>query len=569
MTFAGLSSRARTLVLVVLTLVFAGCLATWAQDSLGEVLGIPLMFVGYGVASWLYVRGSRAFDGRERLAWTLIGGAFLLGAIGVATVAVAFGLGFDIPAFGPLDLIFISAYVANLAGMWVLPHLQGGPIRRARIFIDGLVGAVSLAVVGWVWFLRDILEQVGQASPFQVAVGSAYPLIDLATLIVVVMVTLRRSTLRFDPRVLLIGAGFVAQAVADLLYLHRGLGESFSGAHPVYPLFLLGIVFYLMAGLILDSHPREREYAERSTPWWAMVAPYGAAVVLVSTSVVRVIGENHEAGTVELFVGAVIVVSLVILRQALAIRETRELVEQQRSALVSSISHELRTPLTAMVGFLEILVDPDQHIETRARNEMLEIVTYQASYMARIVSDLVMLNRSKPDITLHQDLVDVDSVVKSAIAALDIDTGPGVSMNIEPGLAGFFDRDRIQQILVNLLTNAARYGGPRRLVTAYRDGNDLHIEVHDDGEGVKKRYELLIWERFERGAHRYDAGTPGSGVGLAIVDMLARAHNGVARYRRSEILGGACFSVDLPGRAEATQDQPVPEAERVVSRRDS
>lgn len=553
----------------MLALLIGGCLATWAQESLGEVLGIPLMFAGYVIGSWLYVRGSRAFDGRERLAWTLIGTAFLFGATGVAAVAVAFGLGYDIPAFGPLDLIFIAAYVINLAGMWVLPHLQGGPIRRARIFIDGLVGAVSLAVVGWVWFLRDILEKVGQASPFQVVVGSAYPLIDLATLIVVVVVTLRRSTLRFDPRVLLMGAGFVAQAVADLLYLHRGLGESFSGANPVYPLFLLAIAFFLMAGLILDSRPREREYAERNTPWWAMVAPYGAAVVLVSTSVVRVISENHEAGTVELFVGAVVVVSLVIIRQALAIRETREMVEQQRSALVSSISHELRTPLTAMVGFLDILTDPDQHIEARARNEMLEIVSHQATYMARIVSDLVMLNRSRPDITLHQELVDLDSVVKSAIAALDIDTGPGVSMNIEPGLAGFFDRDRIQQILVNLLTNAARYGGPRRLVTAHRDGNDLYLEVHDDGEGVKKRYELVIWERFERGAHRYDAGTPGSGVGLAIVDMLARAHNGLARYRRSEILGGACFSIYLPGRAESATTHPVPDDSRVVSRRDS
>ena len=89
------------------------------------------------------------------------------------------------------------------------------------------------------------------------------------------------------------------------------------------------------------------------------------------------------------------------------------------------------------------------------------------------------------------------------------------------------------------------------MLVAQGSGGDVIFEVHDDGPGVPKRYELMIWDRFERGAHRYNAGTPGSGIGLAVVAMLAKAHEGAVGYRRSERLGGACFSVFLPGRARA------------------
>lgn len=534
----------------VVAVVALAAALTAVRPEWGDTLGSPAMLVGYLVACRLYMRGAANYAGRERLAWRLLGWALGIGAAGILSVIVAYSIGWDIPAFGPFDAFFIVAYSLALAGMWVLPHLEGVPTRRMRIFIDGLVGSISVGVVTWVWFLHSVFDAIRQAPTLQVAIGLLYPLVDIATIVVVIVVTLRRSTLRFDPRVLLIGAGFIAQAVADLIYLHRGLGQSFSDADPVYPLFLLATVAFLIAGLMLESRPPAREYAERRTPWWAMVAPYGAALVLVGMLVSRMLSESLQTETLELFVGVVVVVSLIIIRQALSIRENRELVEQQRTALVSSISHELRTPLTAMVGFLDILSDPDQHIEPETRREMVGIVNQQATYMARIVSDLVMLNRSNPDVQLNDEWVAVDSVVASAVASLDLDASPGVQTRIEAGLAGYFDPNRMQQVLVNLLTNAARYGGPRRLLVAKRVGDDLVFEVHDDGPGVPRRFEIAIWDRFERGAHRFDAGVPGTGIGLSIVAMLVNAHGGVTGYRRSEILGGACFVVTLIGQAQ-------------------
>ncbi len=520
------------------------------NPSAAAEIGIVVMAIGYTVAGLTFIVRSRAHRGDERLAWSLIGVGLLFGALGVAAFIVAALSGFDPPAFGPLDLFFIGAYSFVLAGFWILPHLEGAPYRRMRVMLDGLVGAVSVALIAWVWVLEDLLDAVRGAPVWELVIGSIYPVFDVAILIAVMVVTLRRTTLRFDPRMLVFGLGVSAQAVADLVYFNQGLGASFSETEPFFPAYMLATTCFLVAGLILDRRPEPREYAERRTPWWAMAAPYSAAMLLIGMLVVRVMtAPETDLQTLELLAGVIVVVALIMVRQAVAIRENRELVESQRTALVSSISHELRTPLTAIVGFLDILRDPDQHMETEARREMLGIVDQQATYMARIVSDLVMLNRSDPDLHLQERLVDVDGVVSSALASLDLDAAPGVTTEIDEGLVGLFDPARMHQVLVNLLTNAARYGGPNRLVVARRHNDDLIFEVHDDGPGVPKRYELMIWDRFERGAHRYDAGLPGSGIGLALVSMLMRAHQGTATYRTSERLGGACFVVTLPDKA--------------------
>ncbi len=68
---------------------------------------------------------------------------------------------------------------------------------------------------------------------------------------------------------------------------------------------------------------------------------------------------------------------------------------------------------------------------------------------------------------------------------------------------------------------------------------------------MPRKYELAIWDQFERGIHRLNSTVPGSGIGLAIVDMVVRRHGGLRTYERSKRLGGACFRITLPGRLRA------------------
>ena len=137
------------------------------------------------------------------------------------------------------------------------------------------------------------------------------------------------------------------------------------------------------------------------------------------------------------------------------------------------------------------------------------------------------------------------TVVTAALRNVDADGTRIDEQRVEDAIVRV-DADRLQQALTNLLTNAVRYGGDQVVVHTRVDGKDLVIEVHDNGPGVPTRYESMVWQRFERGAHRLDAVTPGLGIGLAIVRAVAESHGGVAHYRESEILGGACFSLAIP-----------------------
>ncbi|MDH3464093.1 MAG: ATP-binding protein, partial [Acidimicrobiia bacterium] len=142
--------------------------------------------------------------------------------------------------------------------------------------------------------------------------------------------------------------------------------------------------------------------------------------------------------------------------------------------------------------------------------------------------------------------VPVTDVVTSSLRNTDSES-TRVDVEIEAEVRIRVDPVRIQQALTNLLTNAVRYGGGQALLTARVTGADVVFEMHDNGTGVPTRYEAVIWHRFERGANRLNSTNPGLGIGLAIVEAIAQSHGGSASYRRSERLGGACFSIVLPG----------------------
>ena len=264
---------------------------------------------------------------------------------------------------------------------------------------------------------------------------------------------------------------------------------------------------------------------------------------------------NLDTGDRLLLTATFLVAILVIARQALAIREDRVLIEQQRTDLVSSISHELRTPLTAMLGFLSIL-HYNEVSGPGERAELIEVVHHQANYLARIVQDLLLLADGDPSgMSLTITEVNVGGTISHALNATSIDHDC-VVVDVPKRLIAHVDAERLEQILVNLITNADRYGGNACLIKAFAHGGALVVEVHDSGPGVPKKHELVIWERFERGPNRYNSLVPGTGIGLAVVRAIVEAHGGKAGYRRSDQLGGGCFWVELPGRID-TEKEPA------------
>lgn len=523
--------------------VFGGSDAADAAGALG-------VFVGALLSGSLFLVRARRFVGRERIGWSLVGLGLLSAAAGVLTVGLVFFIQGDAAAFGWTDLFFFVTYILVIAGFASLPHSEGRPLQRWRMVLDGMIGAVSIAALMWVFFLSDLMSDLESASVATKVIGGFYPFLDIAAATVAMSVLLRRSRHRFDLRLGLFTVGIFAQILGDLAFFISGHSGSFDQAEPLYVVNLFAVAAFFASASLVGQPMVGKEFADRNPPLWTHIAPYVPAVGMLGVFVADLVRTRSVDPAL---LGAVIVVGLlVIARQAVAIVDNRAVIEEQRDVLVSTISHELRTPLTAIGGFVEIL-DEEGASFTEDQRAMLAIIHQQTDYMARIVSDLIMLAKgSVGDLALDVRPTRVIDLAMAAIHATGLPSG-GVEVSCEPDLVAYVDASRMQQVLVNLLTNAARYGGNRQLLRVVADGSDITFEVHDNGSGIPRRHEVRIWDRFDRGPNRLNAAVPGSGIGLAIVRAIAEAHGGVASYSDSDDLGGACFTVFLPGRGAQAQ----------------
>ncbi len=557
-TTTGLArSRARVpwYAFAVFALIAAAATITLLGDPETSAIAATIgVFAGSVAAGFVFIRKAQQVDPGERRAWTTMGVGLSVGAMGVIVLTLQVTITGDAPTFGPIDLFFLTTYALIITGVALLPHTAGHPLQRARIVLDGLIGAISIATLFWVLVLSGIVTGLAQAPIWQRVIGSMYPILDLGVVVVVMIAIVRRSSYRFDPRLVLFAVAVLLQTVGDVSFLVSGVGSSFAEAEPLYAVFLLAAAAFLATALIVDIEPEPRHYADRTTPLWSVLAPYTAAIAMLFVLVSRMADSNLDTGDRLLLTATFLVAILVIIRQALAIRENRVLIEQQRTDLVSSISHELRTPLTAMLGFLSIL-HYNEVDGPGERAELIEVVHHQANYLARIVQDLLLLADGDPSgMSLTISEVNVGGTISHALNATSIDHDC-VVVDVPKRLIAHVDGERLEQILVNLITNADRYGGNACLIKAFAQGGALVVEVHDSGPGVPKKHELVIWERFERGPNRYNSLVPGTGIGLAVVRAIVEAHGGKAGYRRSDQLGGGCFWVELPGRID-TEKEP-------------
>lgn len=521
------------------------------EFDVATIVSSSLIMLGTSLAGGILLRKAPGLPLDERLAWRMVGAGFLLIAAGIGVLAFTWAFTSYTAAFGPPDLLYLLGYGVGMAGLATLPHVTGNRLQRIRLLIDGIIGAVAITALLWVFLFAEVAKALADSPTWERVIGSAFPLLDIMLLVVVMIVIVRRSSYRFDPRLVFIATGVVTQTAADIVFLLTGAGKSFGEAQPVFPLHILTMGFFLAAAVTVDHATEARQYADRpATPVWAMVLPYGTAAGMVLVLLMRVRWTALVSSDLVLFLATLVVAILVVVRQSVAIRENRRFVEKQRNALVASISHELRTPLTAMVGFVDLLAS-DEIDDPSERREMTNIVNQQTTYLSRIVSDLVML-ASGDNSTIELDITAtaIDELAWSSINAAAIDPA-NVHVDAERGVTAFLDTGRAQQALANILANAERYGGDRILVVATTSGGDLVLEIHDNGPGVPRKHELMIWEKFERGPNRLNATVPGSGIGLAVSAAIVKAHGGSVGYRRSERLGGACFWIRLPGRVHA------------------
>lgn len=222
-----------------------------------------------------------------------------------------------------------------------------------------------------------------------------------------------------------------------------------------------------------------------------------------------------------------------------------------QSEFLSSVSHELRTPMTAMRMFIEALLD-ERLTDPEERRSCLAILHREMVRLDGLVGTLIELSRLESGRhAFEQEVVDVGELVERSIAAFDaiqIGNQARLDVEVEPDLRVIGDRAALTQVFVNLLSNAWKYTGKDKHITFFaRPAGEREVElvVRDNGCGIPPSEQKRVFDKFVRGRAALESGTPGSGLGLPIVQGIAKAHNGRVELRPVPS-GGACFHVFLP-----------------------
>ncbi len=229
----------------------------------------------------------------------------------------------------------------------------------------------------------------------------------------------------------------------------------------------------------------------------------------------------------------------------------RDQLERMKDEFVLTASHELRSPLTSVQGFAELLLLERERLSPQ-QAETVEVILDNTRHLVRLLNDLLDLARSDAGrLTIRPEPTDATSLVEDAVRtmrALFDSRGQQLRLEIEPGLPRLeADRDRIRQVLVNLLTNANEYcpEGAGIEVKARRAGAAVEIDVADDGPGIPEHQLEHIFERFTRGDAGETQRVGGTGLGLAISKSLIDLHGGTIEAN-SAPGRGSTFRVRLP-----------------------
>jgi two-component system sensor histidine kinase KdpD len=251
--------------------------------------------------------------------------------------------------------------------------------------------------------------------------------------------------------------------------------------------------------------------------------------------------------------------------QAARAAELRAETESVRNALLSAISHELRTPLATIVGASSSLAEPPEGLSEAARRELARGVVEEARRMSEVIAKVLDLARLQAGATrVHMEWHPIEEVIGAALARLATRlTRHRVTTRVQTkNRLARIDAVLIEQVLINLLENAAKYTPPGSnidIAAEYSYG-DLVITVTDDGPGLPRGQEDKIFDKFHRGAPETAPG--GTGLGLAICKAIVEAHGG--RISAENIpAGGAMFQFRIP------QDVEPPVLEREIEERSS
>ncbi len=209
------------------------------------------------------------------------------------------------------------------------------------------------------------------------------------------------------------------------------------------------------------------------------------------------------------------------------LQEKLQQAADDQAKFLAVTAHELRTPIGVLGGAAQTLAQHWPELDESERADLLSALEAGTSRLRRLLDDLLTASRLQASsLDVGRDPVRVADAVKDALATT-ARTWPGaaVTVDVQPDLLVYGDRDRLAQMLDNLIANALRHGEQPVRLSAAAEGDQVLIRVRDSGNGVPVHMQGRLFERFATGLSK-----GGTGLGLFIVRELARAQGGDARY---------------------------------------
>ncbi len=231
-------------------------------------------------------------------------------------------------------------------------------------------------------------------------------------------------------------------------------------------------------------------------------------------------------------------------------------VDRMKTAFISTVSHELRTPLTSIKGFIAtLLADKEGFYDAATQREFYSIIDSECDRLTRLIDDLLSASRIEQGKALEYSFesVDLRDLVHTVVLSQSASISTSKHTLIEDVPADFpeiqADRDRLNQVLTNVLGNAVKYSPAGGTVSisgsVTNEGRGVQLRVTDQGIGIPREHLVKIFERFHRVDNRDNREIGGTGIGLYLVKSMVEAHHGTVDVQ-SELGKGSTFIVNLP-----------------------
>jgi signal transduction histidine kinase len=323
---------------------------------------------------------------------------------------------------------------------------------------------------------------------------------------------------------------------------HSILEEILASARPVY-----------RRDMEDAQYPEEREFVDFGLRCRLVAPLLVGARAIGMISVVRVEPNSFTDEEIELvsllgrFLGATVQNIRAYESERTTVEELRRL-SALRADFVSLVSHELRSPMASVIGSAKTLHQRWRELTAEQRESFLRLIDHETSRLADLVGDVLDTSRIESgSFSYTFSDVDVAELVRDAAAAAEgTQDEVSVRATVPPSLPLVRgDRERLRQVLTNLVDNAVKYSpvGGVVDVESFAENGRIHVEVRDRGPGVASEHRSLIFEKFGRVSGEH--AKPGTGLGLFIARSIAEAHGGTLEVRPAPEQG-AVFTLALP-----------------------